>query len=302
MAVTQERGSVKRRAIGPLPNFLLIGAMKAGTTSMYHYLRAHPQVFMPSFKAPEFFAGKALSGRGVEWYRRLFADVGPEAVAIGEASNVYTKFPQYPGVPERIAGLIPDVRLLYIVRDPVARIRSHYQTRVAEGAEKLPLEEALATNSIYLDYSRYALQVDRYLEHFAPEQLLVVTAEGLRSHRDEVMAQVYGFLGVDTTTRPEDLDREFYRSADKPARSLLPLGLKKTLKTHFPSTKRFKELEANAVQRLDQLRGRTPEDRPQPPAATVSDAARATITDALADDITRLKTHLAPDFDGWGIA
>ena len=75
MAVTQERGSVTRRAIGPLPNFLLIGAMKAGTTSMYHYLRAHPQVFMP-VKA-EFFAGKALSGRGVEWYRRLFADVGP---------------------------------------------------------------------------------------------------------------------------------------------------------------------------------------------------------------------------------
>ena len=246
-----------RDASGPLPNFLLIGAMKAGTTSMYHYLRAHPQVYMPTFKAPEFFAGKALSTRGVDWYRKQFAGAGPEAVAIGEASNVYTKYPHYPGVPERIAELIPDVRLLYIVRDPVARIRSHYQTRVAEGAEKLPLLEALATNSIYLDYSRYAMQIEQYLEHFPDEQLLVTTAEALRrrprhrgAHGLRVPRGGPGFV-------PPDLDREFYRSADKPARSLLPIGLKKTLKTHFPSTKRFKELESNVVRRLDKVRGRS---------------------------------------------
>src|SRR4051794_5648348 len=178
---------LRRRSAGPLPNFLLIGAMKAGTTSMYHYLRAHPQVYMPTFKAPEFFAGKALSSRGVDWYRRQFADVGPGAVAIGEASNVYTKYPHYSGVPARIAELIPDVRLLYIVRDPVARIRSHYQTRAVEGSEKLPLGEAVASNSISLDYSRYAMQIEQYLEHFSREQLLVTTAEALRNDRDSVM-------------------------------------------------------------------------------------------------------------------
>jgi Sulfotransferase domain len=287
---------------GPLPNFLLIGAMKAGTTSMYHYLRAHPQVYMPTFKAPEFFAGKALSKRGVDWYRRQFADVGPDAVAIGEASNVYTKFPHYPGVPARIAELIPDVRLLYIVRDPVARIRSHYQTRVVEGAEKLPLMEALSSNGIYLDYSRYAMQIEQYLEHFPREQLLVTTAEGLRRDRDAVVRQVYEFLGVDPEIRPDDLDREFYLSADKPGRSLLPIGLKRALKTHVPSTKRFKELEANVVRRLDKVRGRSQADKAQQADAVVGDAERAYIVEALRDDVTRLRTYLDDGFDGWSIA
>ena len=291
-----------RDASGPLPNFLLIGAMKAGTTSMYHYLRAHPNVYMPTFKAPEFFAGKALSNRGVDWYRKQFAGAGPEAVAIGEASNVYTKYPNYEGVPGRIAELIPDVRLLYIVRDPVARIRSHYQTRVAEGAEKLPLLEALATNGIYLDYSRYAMQIEQYLEHFPREQLLVTTAEALRDDRDTVVRAVYEFLGVDPEIRPADLDREFYKSADKPARSLLPIGLKKTLKTRLPSTKRFKELETKVVRRLDKVRGRTEEDKAQNPVTVVGDAERATIVEALRDDVGRLRTYLDDGFDGWSIA
>jgi len=289
-------------ASGPLPNFLLIGAMKAGTTSMYHYLRAHPQVYMPTFKAPEFFAGKALSKRGVDWYRKQFAGAGPEAVAIGEASNVYTKYPHYPGVPGRIAELIPEARLLYIVRDPVARIRSHYQTRVVEGSEKLPLLEALTSNSIYLDYSRYAMQIEQYLEHFPREQLLVTTAEALRDDRDSVVRAVYAFLGVDPEIRPADLDREFYKSADKPARSLLPIGLKKTLKTRLPSTKRFKELETKIVRRLDKVRGRTEEDKALNPVTVVGDAERATIVAALRDDVARLRPYLDDGFDGWSIA
>jgi|tagenome__1003787_1003787.scaffolds.fasta_scaffold20775405_1 hypothetical protein len=293
---------LRRRSTGPLPNFLLIGAMKAGTTSMYHYLRAHPQVYMPTFKAPEFFAGKALSSRGVDWYRRQFADVDAGAVAIGEASNVYTKYPHYSGVPARIAELIPDVRLLYIVRDPVARIRSHYQTRAVEGSEKLPLGEAVASNSIYLDYSRYAMQIEQYLEHFSREQLLVTTAEALRNDRDSVMTEVYAFLGVDPDIRPDDLDQEFYKSADKPTRSMIPLGLRKGLKTHFPVTKRFKELESNVVHRLDAIRGRSSEDDPPRPAPVVDDDARRVIIEALAADVAKLRAYLGPDFDGWGIA
>lgn len=291
-----------RDASGPLPNFLLIGAMKAGTTSMYHYLRAHPHVYMPTFKAPEFFAGKALSTRGVDWYRKQFAGAGPEAVAIGEASNVYTKYPNYQGVPGRIAELIPEARLLYIVRDPVARIRSHYQTRVVEGSEKLPLLEALTSNSIYLDYSRYAMQIEQYLEHFPREQLLVTTAEALRDDRDTVVRAVYEFLGVDPEIRPADLDREFYKSADKPARSLLPIGLKKTLKTRLPSTKRFKELETKVVRRLDKVRGRTEEDKALNPVTVVGDVERATIVEALRDDVARLRPYLDDGFDGWSIA
>jgi len=146
-------------ALGRLPDFLVIGAMKCGTTSLYHYLREHPQVFMPQLKAPEFFAEASNWHRGVDWYRRQFAGAGAEVLAIGEASNVYTKYPRYMDVPARIAGHIPDARLIYVVRDPVERIRSHYRTRVAEGTESTPFDVAVFENPIYLDYSRYAMQV-----------------------------------------------------------------------------------------------------------------------------------------------
>ena len=194
------------RTTGPLPNFLLIGAMKAGTTSMYHYLQAHPQVYMPRFKAPEFFAGKALSARGIDWYRRQFAGAGPEAVAIGEASNVYTKYPKYPGVPR------PHRRGHPGREAPVHRARADLAHPLAlrhAGRSRDPSRcrsvEAVATNPIYLDYSRYAMQLEQYLEHFDRDQLLVITAEALRDDREEVMRTVYGFLGVDCgdqSTRP----------------------------------------------------------------------------------------------------
>ena len=102
--------------------------------------------------------------------------------------------------------------------------------------------------------------------------------------------------------RPDDLDREFYRSADKPARSLLPIGLKKSLKTRLPATKRFKELETNVVRRLDKVRGRTEEDKALNPVTVVGDVERATIVEALRDDVARLRPYLDDGFDGWSIA
>ena len=188
---------------GQLPNFLVIGAMKGGTTSLYHYLRAHPQIYMPPFKAPEFFAGEPHGRRGIDWYRRQFAAAGPGVVAIGEASNVYTKYPRYPGVPQRIAQHIAHVRLVYVVRDPIERIRSHYQTRVAEGTERAAFEVAVFDNPIYLDYSRYSVQIDQYMSCFPREQLLVFTSESLRSERTATVRRVYEFLGVDAGFVPD---------------------------------------------------------------------------------------------------
>ena len=101
---------------------------------------------------------------------------GPR-LALGEASTVYTKFPRYKGVAERMARVIPDVRLIYVVRHPIDRIRSHYEHRVASGAETAPMEIAVFDNPIYLDYSKYALQVEQYLQHFPREQLLIVSSE-----------------------------------------------------------------------------------------------------------------------------
>jgi hypothetical protein len=287
-----------------MPTFLVIGAMKAGTTSLYHYLRAHPEVFMPTIKEPEFFVAGSNRSKGIEWYRRLFAPAGTEAVALGEASTAYTKHPHFPGVPGRIAELIPDCRLIYVVRDPVQRIRSHYRMRVREGSEKAPIERAVVQHATYLDYSRYADQVDQYLRCFPADQLLVITSEDLRDARLATTQRVYRFLGIDPDFVPADLDREYYRSDEQPSRSLVPLWLRKGLKRHFPAAKGTKEFENALFRRLRRRkRGRDGGSSPSVPVSDdVSDELRSIIVEALKDDVGRLRTFLAPEFDGWGIA
>lgn len=285
-----------------LPTFLIVGAMKAGTTSLYHYLTAHPQVATPRYKAPEFFVAERTWDRGVDWYRRQFPPVGPDIVAIGEASNAYSKHPHFAGVPKRIASVLPDVRILYAVRDPIARIRSHYQTRVAEGSERAPFADAVFADPIYLDYSRYAMQLEQYLEYFPPAQILVLTAEDLRLARDTTMRGVYEFVGADPGMAPANLDREFYKTRDRATRSPVPLRVRKALKHRFPWTRRFKELEPDLLAAVRRLTGR---GERRPTAAlpfTVPDDVRARLVAELEDDVRRLRRHIGPGFDGWGIA
>jgi hypothetical protein len=276
--------------------------MKAGTTSLFHYLGAHPQVATPQYKAPEFFIEESNWHRGIDWYRRQFPPVGDDVLAIGEASNSYTKFPRYRGVPGRIAEHLPDVRLVYVVRDPIARIRSHYETRAAEGSEKAPFPEAVFSNPVYLDYSRYAMQIEQYLEHFPREQLLVVASEDLRSSRQATVRRVYDFIGVDPDFVPDELERDFYRTRDRAARSPIPLGIRKFLKRRFPSTRRFKELENNTLSRLRLLTGRNREQHPAAARLEIPEDVRARLVAALEDDVKRLRRHLDEEFGGWGIA
>jgi hypothetical protein len=294
--------AAEERRGGALPDFLLIGAMKCGTTSLYHYLKDHPQIFMPAIKAPEFFAEEGNWGRGIAWYRRQFEGAGDDVVAIGEASNVYTKFPRYRGVPARIAEHIPRVRLVYVVRDPIERIRSHYQTRLTEGTERAPIGRAVRDNPIYLDYSRYAMQLDRYLEHFPREQLLVITAEDLRGDRLATVRDVYGFLGVSPDHVPSDLDRDFYETRHRAPRSPVPVWIRKGLKRHLPAAKRAKELENNVIRAFRSLR-RAPEAPSRlPERLVIPDEVRAELADALREDVRRLRPFLRTGFDGWGIA
>src|SRR5436190_12136822 len=100
-----------------LPHFVVIGAMKAGTTSLWHYLRAHPRVYMPRIKELRYFQKGGALSRGLAWYEAQFAAAEPGQLA-GEASPGYTKYPHQTGVPERMAAVIPDARLVYVVRDP----------------------------------------------------------------------------------------------------------------------------------------------------------------------------------------
>src|SRR4051812_34415375 len=170
--------------------------MKAGTTSLHSYLAAHPDVFMAERKELDFFLDDGNWTRGVQWYRDQFA-AGRDARARGEVSPSYTKFPAVPHVPERIARVLPEAGLVYLVRDPIERMCSHWRQNAIYEGESRRLDVALVEDPHYLACSRYSLQLDQYVEHFARARILVVTSELLRDDRATTMARVLEFVGVD---------------------------------------------------------------------------------------------------------
>ncbi len=187
----------RRTGAGALPNVVVIGAAKCGTTSLHHYLDLHPEIAMAREKELHFFQGGAEWARGLEWYRTQF---DPTAPVRGEASVSYTAFPKVRGVPARMGSVIPEARLLYIVRDPVERIVSAYTHRVSEGTERRPFDEAVTEmeGNDLVERSRYHYQLAQYLEHFPLARIRVVCLEVLRARTSQVMRELYGFLGVDS--------------------------------------------------------------------------------------------------------
>jgi hypothetical protein len=272
-----------------LPNFLIIGAMKAGTTSLYHYLRDHPQVFMPSLKEPLFFSRNWDKGLG--WYESLFEEA-KEAIAVGEASPGYTKYPHVPGVPARIAKLLPDVRLIYLVRDPVDRMVSQYEHRAKGGnARGLSLEEALLNDEAYCNVSSYAMQIDQYLEYFRPDQLLVLKSEDLKTDRIRTLRRVHEFLGVDGSWQPPHMWREFHTSSAhrRPVDHLV---------RKLPA---YRSLASVTPLPLKRLKYRLT-TRKAAPAPQLSDRVRRELEDRLRDDVKRLRDYMGEDLDEWGMA
>ena len=283
-----------------LPTFIVIGAMKAGTTSLYHYLRHHEQVFMPRVKELDFFVADHNWTRGLDWYRRQFADAG-DAVARGEASTLYTKYPEHRGVPRRIATLLPEVRLIYVVRDPLVRLRSHYQHRVMTGAEVDPPEVALFTNPVYLDCSRYAMQLEQYLDHFSREQILMVTSEALRTDRRATVQGVYRFLGVSDDAVPDVLGTEFYRTEQRRSYPPAVWWARRMVKRHAPQAKRAKELVDSVLARRGSGEPAAPDGGEAVDPVFSPDLTRR-LADLLRDDVARLRHYMPAGFDGWGLA
>lgn len=281
-----------------LPDFLVIGAMKAGTTSLFHYLRDHPQVFMPPEKELDFFAERGNWHRGVDWYRSRFRGAPEDAVA-GEASTLYSKYPVVPDVPERIASVIPNCLILYVVRDPIERIRSHYEHRVALGSEREPLEAAVQRDPVYLACSRYASQIDRYLSCFPRSRMLLVDSRRLRNDRVRAMREAYEFLGVRQEVIPASLAREYYRTDERISYPKAAAGLRRALKRRFPRSKRAKELVDSSIPMV--LRATRRQTRLESPRA-VDPQTRERLASLLYEDVERLRTYMPPDFDGWGIA
>lgn len=185
-----------------LPEFLIIGAAKSGTTSLYHYLCRHPRVSMGKKKEPCYFARDEVYGRGLAWYAELFDGAGEDQIC-GEASTDYTRWPEAPLVPERIKAVMPHVKLIYLMRHPVDRAYSHYvhrHTKELYAGEPFTrtFEQHVADDTMCLNSSLYIEQINRYLEHFPRESLLPLLTSDLADRPDEIVAQVCRFLEIET--------------------------------------------------------------------------------------------------------
>ena len=200
------RSRHKRLHGGALPNLIVIGAMKCGTTSLHRYLRLHPEIEMSAPKELNYFVQELQLGLGEDWYRSHF---DPRNAVRGESSVHYTNHPRFAGVPERIHALVPAAKLIYMVRDPIERMLSHYVHNRAGGYERLSAEEALSRPSSYIDRSLYFMQLRRYLEHFDREQVLILTQEELNAERRVTLARAFEFLGVDPGFDSPQFDREW---------------------------------------------------------------------------------------------
>jgi hypothetical protein len=197
-----------------LPNFLIIGAQKSGTTTLAKYLRTHPQVFLSPGKEVHYF--NRYYHRGIDWYKGRFSGATTED-AVGEATPTYMYFDR---VPQRMAEVIPDARLIAILRNPVDRAYSHYWHQRSRGREKREFAQAVAaevkqrsaggreSQLPYLDQGRYLAQL----------ALLVAVFEEFCQSPLETFQSVCQFLMVDDTFVPPNLGVAFNRFAS--ARSL----------------------------------------------------------------------------------
>jgi hypothetical protein len=183
------------------PNLFVIGAMKAGTSSLCQGLSDHPGIFMAPIKEPMHFSRKENWSRGHEEYLRLFQGALNERY-LAEGSTEYTKRPFRLGVPERLHEFNPDARLVYVMRDPFSRLVSQYRHQIAKRRERRSLVQALKQRSDYLTNSHYAYQLKPYLELFDRPAIHLDTFESLISSPLSFYSRVFEWLGIDASFIP----------------------------------------------------------------------------------------------------
>ena len=179
-----------------LPNFVIIGAMKCGTSTLHAQLALQPQFFMSEPKEPNFFSDDDNYAKGEDWYRSLFRKA-PESAIKGESSTHYTKLPTYPKTVDRLAALIPNAKFIYVMRDPVDRLVSHYIHEWTQGVISALIDEAIETRPELIAYSRYAYQLEPFVARFGRERILTVEFEAMTKEPDKELKRIAAFLGAE---------------------------------------------------------------------------------------------------------
>jgi len=288
-----------------LPNFFLLGAPKAGTTTLHAWLGQHPEVFLPPLKEPHFLQYRGEGGidreiafvRTLEEYEKLFAP-GAGRRAVGEASTMSLCFRE---AAERIRELTPDAKLAAVLRQPADRAWSHYHYRVGLGRENLrSFEAALAAEprriregapvgSYYMRVGRYSEQFAVYRELFPAAQLRVWLYDDLIADPPRLMRELFEFLDVDPTA-PIDMSERRNPTMVPKSRNF------DAAMRHQGPLRRVasKLLPSGVKRRLRKLHRTEREPAPKMPAEL-----RARLTEQCREDIVRLQEMLGRDLTGW---
>ncbi|MDX6623081.1 MAG: hypothetical protein QOE75_1013 [Solirubrobacterales bacterium] len=285
----------RRKRHAALPNFIIIGGLKCGTTSIHHYLGLHPEIQMSKPKELNFFVEEMNWDLGLDWYASRFDARSPVR---GESSPHYTNLPRFDGVAERIKEHCPDARLLYMVRDPIKRILSHWVHATGAGYETRELEPTLALpGTQYVNRSKYWMQLQPYLERFDREQIEIITQEELQSEREETMRKAFAFAGVDDTFKSEQFDREWEKSAAKQ-------GDKYQFMEKLIKLPGFRSFDRNFDRLPESLRWiveKVVHDPDQPPAEkpTLPEDLFETLRGRFGEDVAALQKFAGREFAGW---
>jgi len=273
-----------------LPTFLVIGAAKSGTTSLYYYLKQHPKIFLPKIKEINYFAFKGQKAgrfwaKTLEEYEAYFTDTGDFDV-VGEVTPLYfsTK-----GTPERIKKLIPNAKIIAILRNPIDRAYSHYNMYVRAGRENRTVEEALMDiNSVYTRVGFYFKNLSKYFALFDSKNIKILFFDELQSEPKKLMKALYEFLEVDA-----NISLDF---TVKHASGYVPKNkyLNKILKSDFIRFKLKQLIPQKLIGLVLKLKNCYSTKPPSLP-----NELRSALISIYKDDILNLQEYLQKDLSRW---
>jgi Sulfotransferase family len=275
---------------GALPNLIVIGAQKCGTSALHSYLARHPEISMSHPKELNFFVAEEGAqavapavknwSLGADWYRAQF---DPEARVRGESSPNYTADPALPGVPGRMAELIPDAKLILMVRDPISRARAQWIHNYSNRVQHKPLHRAVLEDEEYVARSSYHHQLSLFCERYPMERILVLEQDELLHNREETLKRVFNFLEVDADFWHKAYGRKRHETQRRRRKTWLGVKLWRRLPP-----------------RLRNVRHRWPLST-EFEHTELDDSTRAELAERLRDDANRFRELTGKPFPNWSI-
>jgi hypothetical protein len=266
---------------------LIIGAMKAGTTSLFHYLSQHPQIAACSDKEPNFFGDERLFERGLPWYESLW-EWQPHVHRVAlEATTHYSKRHLFPHVTERIAQTERRFKFIYILRDPIERLESHLTHSLREG--DIARRRRLPEHASHVNTTRYGWQLQAYEQHFSRSDILLLDAADLRRCPGRILEEVFGFVGVATDVEVRAAQRKNV-SADRVREHSLWRFLKRSRRLESWVTRR---IPARLRKALRSVMGE------EVPRQKIDASERTWVLEELRVDLLRLERDYGFDISRW---